>query len=137
MFKALDLDHLAVATRDLDAAINTYRENFGLEAERWGEVPALGIRNAVLPVGEAFIELITPLTGEGPVARFLEERGEGMYLISIAVDDLDAAMADLRERGVRVMGEPVPIEGGRMAFVHPSSTHGVLLQLVQRGPAAE
>lgn len=136
MFKALDLDHVAVATRDLDAAVATYRENFGLEAERWGDVPALGIRNAVLPVGKAFIELITPLTGEGPVARFLEERGEGMYLIAIAVDNLDAAMEALRARGAQVMGEPVPMDGGRMAFVHPSSAHGVLLQLVQRDAAA-
>lgn len=127
-----NLDHVAVAVSDLDAGVRTWQENFGLPLERVGEVPALGIRQAILPLGSAFVELISPLRDEGPVAGFLKERGEGMYLVSLAVADLDGAVATLRGRGLRV-GDPTGGSGdARLAFISPRSTHGVTIQLIER-----
>lgn len=127
-----NLDHVAVAVSDLDAGVRTWQENFGLPLERVGEVPALGIRQAILPLGSAFVELISPLSDEGPVAGFLKERGEGMYLVSLAVADLDGAIAALRGRGLRV-GNPTGGSGdARLAFISPRSTHGVTIQLIER-----
>lgn len=127
-----NLDHVAVVVSDLDAGVRTWQENFGLPLERVGEVPALGIRQAILPLGSAFVELISPLRDEGPVAGFLKERGEGMYLVSLAVADLDGAVATLRGRGLRV-GDPTGGSGdARLAFISPRSTHGVTIQLIER-----
>jgi methylmalonyl-CoA/ethylmalonyl-CoA epimerase len=127
-----NLDHVAVAVTDLDAGVRTWQENFGLALERTGAVPALGIRQAILPLGGAFVELISPLSDEGPVAGFLKERGEGMYLVSLEVADLDAAVAALRGRGLRV-GDPTGGSGGaRLAFISPRSAHGVIIQLIER-----
>ncbi len=127
-----NLDHVAVAVTDLDAGVRTWQENFGLALERTGAVPALGIRQAILPLGGAFVELISPLSDEGPVAGFLKERGEGMYLVSLEVADLDTAVAALRGRGLRV-GDPTGGSGGaRLAFISPRSAHGVTIQLIER-----
>lgn len=127
-------DHLVIATRDLDETAALWCANFGLEEFGRGESAALGIRNVYLRVGRAqgFIEAVTPLSDETPVGKFLAERGPGMYLISLEVADLDAALARLREAGVRV-GEPAGSpSGGRIAFVSPRSTHGVSIQLRER-----
>jgi methylmalonyl-CoA/ethylmalonyl-CoA epimerase len=129
--QAKRIDHIAIAVKDLDAAVETYRHNFGLEKVEEGEVPALGIRNAFLQIGDAQLELIMPLAARGPVADFLAKRGGGMYLLSLEVDDFDAAVADLQSNGTRV-NIAEGSEGQRIAFVSPSATHGVLLQLLQR-----
>jgi methylmalonyl-CoA/ethylmalonyl-CoA epimerase len=130
-----NLDHVAVVVGDLEAGVRTWQENFGLALERMGEVPALGIRQAILPLGGAFIELITPLGAEGPVAAFLKDRGEGMYLVSLEVRDLDRMLAALRERGVRT-GDPVGSTGGpRLGFISPRAAHGVQVQLIERSRA--
>ena len=133
--KATRIDHVAIAVPDLEAAVATYHKNFGLTKISGGDVPSLGIRNAFLQIGEAQIELITPLTEQGPVAEFLARRGGGMYLLSLEVDNLDEAIATLQQNGVRVN---ISTGSGdrRLAFVSPKATHGVLLQLLERpGPA--
>lgn len=124
------IDHIAIAVRDLDAAVETYQHNFGLAKVNEGEVPALGIRNTFLQIGDAQIELIAPLTTQGPVADFLTKQEGGMYLLSLEVDDLDAAIAELQNKGARV-NVAQGSEGKRVAFVSPRATHGVLLQLFQ------
>ena len=132
--KATRIDHVAVAVRDLRAAVETYQHNFDLEKVGGGDVPSLGIQNAFLQIGGAQIELLTPTAATGPVSEFLEQRGEGMYLLSLEVENLDAAVAQLQEAGARVR----VAEGSarkRLAFVSPKSTHGVLLQLVERAGA--
>jgi methylmalonyl-CoA epimerase len=129
--QAKRIDHVVIAVRDLEAAVATYQHNFGLTRVSGGDVPALGIRNAFLQIGEAHIELVTPLTQEGPVATFLEQRGEGMYLLALEVDDLDAAVAQLQSQGTRV-NVTQGSAGRRLAFVSPRATHGVLLQLLER-----
>jgi methylmalonyl-CoA epimerase len=132
--KAKRIDHIAIAVKDLDAAVATYQHNFGLEKIRGGEVPALGIRNAFLQIGDAQIELITPLTEQGPVADFLTRQGSGMYLLALEVDKLDDAIATLQNQGVRV-NVVTGSSGQRLAFVSPRATHGVLLQLLERQEA--
>ena len=129
--QAKRIDHIAIAVKDLDAAVQTYQRNFGLQKVEEGEVPALGIRNAFLQIGDAQLELITPQVAQGPVADFLAQQEGGMYLLSLEVDDLDAAVAELQSNGTRV-NIAEGREGQRIAFVSPSATHGVLLQLLQR-----
>ncbi len=128
--KLLKIDHVGIVVRDLQEALATYERNFGLKADpnRGGEIPALGIRNAFVPVGESDLEFIQPISDQGPVADFARERGEGQFLLSLAVDDLNAAVEHLRALGCRV-SEP----NNGIAFVSPKSTHGVNLQLIQRG----
>ncbi|MGE3541763.1 MAG: VOC family protein [Candidatus Tectimicrobiota bacterium] len=132
--KAKRIDHVAIAVQDLDAALLTYQQHFGLEKVSSGEVPSLGIRNAFLQIGEAQLELITPLTAQGPVADFLAQHGGGMYLLALEVEDLDDAIATLQAQGARV-NIATGSGGRRLAFVSPRATHGVLLQLLERRPA--
>lgn len=133
--KATRIDYIAVVVKDLDAAVATYQHNFELEKAGGGEAPALGIHNVFLQIGDARIELVTPTSATGPVAEFLEQRGEGMYLLSLEVEDLDAAVAYLQGTGARVRVAEGST-GQRLAFVSPKSTHGVLLQLLERGGAS-
>lgn len=133
--KATRIDHVAVAVRDLAAAVATYQHNFDLEKVSGGEVPALGIHNAFLQIGGARIELMTPASATGAVAKFLEQRGEGMYLLALQVEDLDEAVAHLQSTGARVRVAEGST-GQRLAFVNPAATHGVLLQLLERGGAS-
>lgn len=123
-----NLDHVVVAVKDLDAAVQTWQGNFDLPLERRGESEALGIRQAFLPIGSAFIELISPIGESGPVADAVA-KGDGLYLLSLAVDDLPATIALLREKGVRV-GDPAP--GGAVTFISPRVANGVLVQLIER-----
>jgi methylmalonyl-CoA epimerase len=127
--KAKRIDHVGIVVKDLDTALATYSRNFGfaVDSSKGGEVAALGIKNAFMPVGESDLEFIQPLTSEGPVAQFAAERGEGTFLLSIEVDDIQAAVEHLRAAGARV-GNP----NNGVAFVSPKSSHGVNLQLVQR-----
>ena len=133
--KATRIDHIAVAVKDLDAAIETYRHNFDLQKVSGGEVPSLGIHNAFLQIGGARIELITPTSATGPVAEFLEQSGEGMYLLSLEVEHLEEVVSHLQEAGARVR-IATGSTGQRLAFVSPKSTHGVLLQLLERDGAS-
>jgi methylmalonyl-CoA epimerase len=122
-------DHLGIVVKDLQAGIATFAANFGLQANpaKGGDVPALGIKNAFLPVGDCDLELIQPTTESGPVADFARDRGEGHFLVSVAVEDAQAAVDHLRALGARA-GNPT----NGVAFVSARSTHGVNLQLVQR-----
>lgn len=129
--QARRIDHLAIAVQDLAAAVQTYQTNFGLPQVDSGEVPSLGICNALLQIGDAQIELITPLTEQGPVAEFLSQQGGGMYLLALEVDALDAAVAELQDKGVQVKVAEGSA-GKRIAFVSPKATHGVRLQLLER-----
>lgn len=127
--KAKRIDHVGIVVKDLDAALATYARNFGFAADsaRGGDLPALGIKNAFMPVGESDLEFIQATSAEGPVAQFAADRGEGAFMLSLEVADIDAAVEHLRAAGARV-GNP----SNGVAFVSMKSTHGVNLQLVQR-----
>lgn len=127
--KARRIDHIGIVVKDLQEALQTYERHFDFRADpaRGGDVPALGIHNAFVPVGDTELEFIQPTSEEGPVATFAKDRGEGTFMLSLEVDDIDAVVAHLRGLGVRV-GDP----RNGVAFVSMKSTHGVNLQLVQR-----
>ncbi len=132
MFNRIRAVHIAV--NNVDEAAREYADSFGIEATRSGPSPALGIRNAILPVGDAIIELIEPLNaGEGPVARFLESRGEGVYMMALEVDNLDSAIEALQAKGVRLIAaDPESRAKGALPFIHPKSSHGVLIELMEK-----
>jgi methylmalonyl-CoA epimerase len=129
--KATRIDHVGIVVKDIDAALATYARNFGFAADsrRGGDLPALGIKNAVMPVGGSDLEFIQAISSEGPVAQFASDRGEGAFMLSLEVEDLDAAVEHLRSAGARVGNS-----NNGVAFVSMKSTHGVNLQLVQRKP---
>ena len=118
-------DHLVVRVSDFEEGVATYRDGLGLTLDRTAESEALGIKQAFfnLPNG-GFIEVVAPTDPQGAVGRALESRGEGIHTMALEVDDLDATVASLKEAGIRLIGE-----GGPQVFVHPKSTHGILLQL--------
>ncbi len=128
--KVKRIDHVGIVVKDLDAALATFERNFDLNADpaRGGEVPTFAIKNAFVPIGGTDLEFFSPTTEDGPVAKFVHERGEGLYMMSIEVDDLTGAIEHLRGLGARV-GDPI----NGLAFVSMKATHGVNLQLVQRG----
>lgn len=127
-----ELDHVVAAVTDLDAGARAFEHNFALRESSRNEVPALGIRNVNLPIGRSYVELITPLSSDGPVSHFLQSRGEGLYLISLRVADLDATVTRLRERGVRA-SNPSGAGGNRLSFISPRNAFGITIQLIERG----
>ena len=130
MSLAKKIDHVAIAVKDLDAAVQTFTGNFGFPIERIGEVPALNIRRAYLTIGDAWIELFQPTSDANPGSKFIAERGEGMYVLSLEVDDLQVAAQALSEKGMTVNVQQIP-NGPRLGFISPKATHGVLLQLIE------
>lgn len=121
-------DHLVVRVSDLEAGIKTYQDTLGLTLDRTDESEALGIKQAFFNLpGGGFIEVVAPLSAESPVGRSLESRGEGIHTIAFEVDDLQETCAALKEAGARLIGE-----GSPQVFVHPKSTHGILLQLGEK-----
>ncbi len=127
------IHHIAIVVRDLDAALALYRDALGLEMTERRQVPAEGVEIAFLPAGEGEIELLRPLDAESGVGRFLEKRGEGLHHVCLAVDDVEAAMERLRAAGAQLLSEEPRVNehGTRYVFVHPKSTHGVLLELYE------
>jgi len=128
------IDHIAIAVKDLDAAVQRFTANFGFPVTGLGELSALNIRRAFLGIGDASLELFQPTAPSNPAAKFLNERGEGMYILSLEVDDLNAASAALAKKGIKVSIQTVP-EGPRLGFISPKVTHGVLLQLIEHPKA--
>jgi methylmalonyl-CoA/ethylmalonyl-CoA epimerase len=130
----MKIDHIGIATRELKEAAALWRDALGLEVDSTEEVAEQGVRIAMLPIGETHIELLEPLTPESPIGKFLNKRGPGIHHIAIRVDDISAALKHLKEKGTRLIDETPRIGAGGclVAFIHPSSTNGVLLELVQQ-----
>jgi methylmalonyl-CoA/ethylmalonyl-CoA epimerase len=125
--------HLGYAVEDIEAASRFYRENFGVEPGEPEMVEEQGIVAVMFRVGESMVELVQPTRPDSPVGRFLERRGEGVHHVAFEVDDLEAALRELRKNGVEIIDEEPRIGAGgtRMAFVHPKSAFGVLTELVE------
>ena len=132
----MKIDHIGIATRGIQDAAKFYRDMLGLEVAETEEVADQKVRVAMLPIGESHIELLEAMSEDSPISRFLEKRGPGIHHIAVSVDDIRAALADLKAQGARLIDEE-PREGAGgclVAFVHPSSTGGVLWELVQKVP---
>lgn len=127
------LDHVGIAVRDLDAAVQRYRTAFGIEPAHRETVDHQGVEEVLFRVGESYVQLLRPLGPTTPVGRFLEKRGEGMHHIGYRVDNVRAALDRLRDQGHRLVDEaPRPGSRGTMvAFVHPKAFDGVLIELVE------
>jgi methylmalonyl-CoA epimerase len=127
------LEHIGIATRSLDDALIFWRDALGLEVTHTEIVEEQKVRVAMLPVGEPRIELLEPTSSDSPVAKFLEKRGAGIHHIAVRVDDIRVTLLRLKESGARLIDEsPRKGAGGCLvAFVHPSSANGVLLELVE------
>lgn len=126
------IDHTAAAVRDLDAAIDRYTRLYGVQYVERYDVPDQGVKVAFLTLGDTRLELITPLHDTSGVARFIEKRGEGLHHIGVQVDNLEDELARLGREGAELIDhEPRRGPHGPVAFVHPRSTGGVLVELVQ------
>jgi methylmalonyl-CoA epimerase len=129
------LDHIGIAVASLAEALSFYRDALGLDIEAPEEVPSQRVRAHFIPVGESAIELLEATDDRSPIAKYTAKRGPGLHHITLRVDDISAALTRLKERGVRLIDDvPRPgAHGSLVAFIHPSSAHGVLVELMQRG----
>jgi lactoylglutathione lyase/methylmalonyl-CoA/ethylmalonyl-CoA epimerase len=127
------VDHIGVAVKSIDEALKIYRDALGLHVDKVQEQPSDAVKIAFIPVGDSEVELLEPLGPEGPMSKFLESRGEGIHHICLEVDDIDRELANLAEKGVQLIDRQSRQGAvGRVAFIHPRSTRGVLLELVQK-----
>lgn len=127
------LDHVGIAVRELDDAVRFYRENLGLEIDPPEEVGSQRVRAHFIPVGESALELLEATAPDSAIAKFVEKRGPGLHHVALRVEDIRAALAELKAKGVRLIDEQ-PRPGAHhslVAFLHPASTHGVLVELKQ------
>jgi methylmalonyl-CoA epimerase len=126
------IDHLGIAVRSIDQALKLYAEQLGLDVSMRENVAVEKVNAAMLPVGESRIELLEATEPDSVIAKFIEKRGEGIHHIAMTVPDLNAAVERLKASGARILNEPRKGAGGHLySFVHPSSTGGVLLELIQ------
>lgn len=126
------LDHIGIVVRDIAAALKVYQVALGLPLSETVDVADQQVRVAFLPIGESNIELVQPTSDDTGVAKYLAKRGEGIHHICIQVDDIEAALAQLKAHEVELIDkEPRQGAHGRVAFVHPRGAHGVLVELVE------
>jgi methylmalonyl-CoA epimerase len=131
------IDHIGIAVSDLGAALRFYRDALGLEIDPPEEVASQRVRAHFIPLGDCALELLEATAPDSPIAKYIDKRGPGIHHVTLRVDDIRAALAQLKGKGVRLIDEtPRPgAHGSLVAFVHPSSAHGVLLELKQDVPS--
>ena len=128
------IDHIGIAVHSLDDAMPFFRDHLGLTLREVKEMPERGLKIAFFEVGETLLELLAPLTPDSQISKFLETKGEGIHHMAITTDDIEGQMKSLGDAGIR-MATPKPslgAEGAPVAFVHPKSSHGVLLELIEK-----
>jgi methylmalonyl-CoA epimerase len=127
------IDHIGIAVSSISEALAFYRDALGLEVEAPEEVASQRVRAHFIPTGESALELLEATSDDSPIAKYLAKRGPGIHHVTLRVDDISAALAQLKARGVRLIDDvPRPgAHGSRVAFIHPSSTDGVLIELKQ------
>ena len=125
--------HIGIAVRSIDEALGFYRDQLGLSVSEYIDAPERGLRIAMLPCGEAVLELMEPVGSESQIQGFLDKRGPGIHHLCLQVDDIDASLNELDEGGVRLVNRTSErgAEGYPVAFIHPKATGGVLLELLE------
>ena len=128
------VDHIGIAVKNLEEAVNFYETAIGLKAVGYETVEEQKVKVAFMPCGDSELELLESTEPDGPIARFIEKNGPGIQHVAIRVDDIDKALEELKEKGVRLIDQTprYGAGGARIAFVHPKATGGVLLELTQR-----
>ena len=130
---ALDLDHVGIAVRDLDAVVKWYEQMFGATVAHRERIESDGVEEALIKVADSYIQLLTPYTDSSPLAKFLERNGEGIHHVGYRVADCDEVLEDVKREGARVVDER-PRTGSRgttVAFLHPKTAFGTLIELVE------
>lgn len=129
----MKVDHIGIATKSIEEGLAVWRDALGLEIHSTEEVDQQGVKVCMLAVGDTHVELLEPLGPDTSVGKFLAKRGPGMHHIAIEVQDIRGSLAELKSRGARLIDETPRVGAGGclVAFIHPSSTNGVLLELVQ------
>ena len=128
-----EVDHVAIAVHDLDAAVAYYADTFGATVSHRERIETDGVEEALLKVADSYIQLLTPIRADSPVARYLEKQGEGLHHVGYRVNDCAEALQSVKDHGGRVIDE-VPRPGSRgttVAFIHPKGAFGTLIELVQ------
>jgi methylmalonyl-CoA/ethylmalonyl-CoA epimerase len=132
MVKMKKINHVAIVVADIDVAAKFWRDIMGIKLDHVEEVPSQKSKVAFMPVGNTEIELVQPTSEDSGVAKFLAEKGGGMHHLCFEVDDCAATMTELKSKGVRLLSEePNVLPGRKMAFIHPKSTGGVLVELYE------
>jgi len=135
--RILGLDHLAIAVKDLAQALSFYRDILGFQVEGMEEVPSEGMKAAMVEKGGVTLELMEPTDPHGAISRFIAKRGGGLHHLTFRVEDIEEAVRECRQKGLALI-EPAPrpgARGQRVAFLHPRSTGGVLIELSQPAPS--
>ncbi len=126
------INHVAIVVKDIDESLKFWKTALGLKLDHVEDVPSQASKVAFIPVGEGEIELVQPTSSDSGMAAYLEKRGEGMHHLCIEVDDIEAKMQELKDAGVRLINQsPEVLPGRKMAFIHPKSTSGVLVELYE------
>ena len=132
MAKITKINHVAIVVRDIEESIKFWEESLGLSLDHIEVVPSQNSRVAFIPVGDSEFELVQPTSSETGLASYLEKRGEGMHHLCLEVDNIDAKLTELKEKGVRLINETAEVLPGRkMAFIHPKAGNGVMIELYQ------
>lgn len=132
MAKITKVNHVAIVVRDIEESLKFWEDSLGLKLDHIEVVPSQNSRVAFFPVGGSEIELVQPTNSESGLAAYLEKRGEGLHHLCMEVDDIGAKLAELKEKGVRLINEEAEVLPGRkMAFLHPKAGNGVLIELYQ------
>ncbi len=132
--KALKLDHIGIAVKNLDETLKFYQEMLGLECVGTEVVEEQKVRVAFLPIGDTEVELLESTEEDGPIAKFIEKKGEGIQHLAFRVENIEEAIESMKEKGVKMIDEKprYGAGGAKIAFCHPKSTNGVLLELSER-----
>lgn len=127
------IDHIAVAVRSVDDVLKLYRDVLGFELVKVEDVEEEKVKIAMFRVGETFIELLEPKTPDSAVAKFINERGEGIHHVALRVENIDEALKEVASKGLRVIySTSRNLEDRRINFIHPRDTHGVMIELIER-----
>lgn len=130
----MKIDHLGIATKSIEESLKFWEKSLGLENIHTEVVEEQKVRVAILPIGESRVELLEPTSDDSPISKFLEKRGGGIHHIAVEVENIEESLAKLKAEGARLIDETPRIgaEGCLIAFVHPATTGGVLLELTQK-----
>jgi methylmalonyl-CoA/ethylmalonyl-CoA epimerase len=132
--KVLKIDHLGIAVHSIEEAKKLFQDTLGLKFEGSETVAEQKVTTAFFPVGDSEVELLESTAPDGPIAKYLEKRGEGIQHIAFRVENIEEALAELKKKGIRLIDEKprMGAGGAKIAFLHPKSTHGVLIEISER-----
>ena len=134
VMKVLKIDHLGIAVHSIEEAKKLFQDTLGLKFEGSETVAEQKVTTAFFPVGDSEVELLESTAPDGPIAKYLEKRGEGIQHIAFRVENIEEALVELKEKGIRLIDEKprMGAGGAKIAFLHPKSTHGVLIEISER-----